>query len=196
MNFQLTWGNRALDFVNTEDGVDDGHVERLHTFADVVDWLKQAGFVDDATAKHLRRAPHGSRTFTECIAFRAVMRSVCEKIAHGRRVTEIDLQPVNAALANLRVRASLESTASGIVQHVQPLIAGTNDIVPALAWLTMSLVDDVGRIRRCANERTCITYFVDDTKNHTRLWCDMKVCGNRAKAAAFRERKRAKSELP
>jgi predicted RNA-binding Zn ribbon-like protein len=31
--------------------------------------------------------------------------------------------------------------------------------------------------------------FLDTTKNHTRRWCNMKICGNRAKARRFQERR-------
>jgi predicted RNA-binding Zn ribbon-like protein len=38
-------------------------------------------------------------------------------------------------------------------------------------------------------------YFYDTTKNHTRRWCSMTGCGNRAKAAAFYERKKSRVKL-
>jgi predicted RNA-binding Zn ribbon-like protein len=39
----------------------------------------------------------------------------------------------------------------------------------------------LARIRRCANDR-CLYLFVDDSRNGTRRWCSMSMCGNRAKA--------------
>jgi hypothetical protein len=41
------------------------------------------------------------------------------------------------------------------------------------------------RVRRCADPR-CGRVFQDETKNGRRRWCDMKVCGNRAKVQRFR----------
>jgi len=35
-------------------------------------------------------------------------------------------------------------------------------------------------------ERECRWLFLDTSKNHTRRWCDMKVCGNRIKARRFK----------
>jgi predicted RNA-binding Zn ribbon-like protein len=32
--------------------------------------------------------------------------------------------------------------------------------------------------------------FVDTSKNHSRRWCDMKVCGNRVKARKFYRRQK------
>jgi predicted RNA-binding Zn ribbon-like protein len=39
-------------------------------------------------------------------------------------------------------------------------------------------------IRKCVNS-TCHWLFLDTSKNHSRRWCDMKICGNRNKARRF-----------
>ncbi|MFJ8583990.1 CGNR zinc finger domain-containing protein [Streptomyces sp. NPDC093595] len=38
------------------------------------------------------------------------------------------------------------------------------------------------RIRACAHE-SCVLHFLDTSRNGTRRWCSMAVCGNRAKAS-------------
>ncbi|MET9802855.1 CGNR zinc finger domain-containing protein [Streptomyces sp. NPDC006368] len=38
------------------------------------------------------------------------------------------------------------------------------------------------RIRACAHE-ACVLHFFDTSRNGTRRWCSMAVCGNRAKAS-------------
>jgi len=43
------------------------------------------------------------------------------------------------------------------------------------------------RLKACRSE-TCRWAFIDNARNHSRLWCDMATCGNRAKARAFRSR--------
>ena len=40
---------------------------------------------------------------------------------------------------------------------------------------------EVARIRHCANAK-CLWLFLDDSKNGSRRWCSMQLCGNRAKA--------------
>ena len=42
----------------------------------------------------------------------------------------------------------------------------------------------LARVRACAAS-DCGWWFVDDTKNRSRRWCDMKLCGNRAKAREY-----------
>jgi hypothetical protein len=44
-------------------------------------------------------------------------------------------------------------------------------------------------LKVCANP-ACRWLFLDRSKNHARLWCDMAVCGNRAKARRYADRHR------
>jgi predicted RNA-binding Zn ribbon-like protein len=52
---------------------------------------------------------------------------------------------------------------------------------------------DLHRLRACGNE-TCRWLFLDTSKNRTRRWCDMKICGNRMKARRFHARRQVDSE--
>jgi predicted RNA-binding Zn ribbon-like protein len=52
-------------------------------------------------------------------------------------------------------------------------------------FLTSSAMDQV---RSCGSE-TCRWLFYDTSKNHSRRWCDMKICGNRMKARRFQQRR-------
>jgi predicted RNA-binding Zn ribbon-like protein len=45
------------------------------------------------------------------------------------------------------------------------------------------------RLKVC-REDTCLWAFYDHSKNHSRQWCDMAVCGNRNKVQSFRERQK------
>lgn len=59
----------------------------------------------------------------------------------------------------------------------------------ALAMSAIGLLreDRLSRLRICAN---CGWLFLDRSRNGSRIWCDMAVCGNRRKAARhYRRRK-------
>jgi predicted RNA-binding Zn ribbon-like protein len=59
-----------------------------------------------------------------------------------------------------------------------------------IATATMDILrHDTRRIRRCARP-ACILLFLDVSKSGRRRWCDMAVCGNRAKVAAHHARTR------
>jgi len=46
------------------------------------------------------------------------------------------------------------------------------------------------RLKACRAD-TCQWAFYDRSKNRSGAWCSMAVCGNRAKARAYRQRQRA-----
>jgi predicted RNA-binding Zn ribbon-like protein len=46
------------------------------------------------------------------------------------------------------------------------------------------------RLKVCPAD-DCQWAFYDHSRNHSRTWCEMEECGNRAKARAWRERQRA-----
>ena len=64
----------------------------------------------------------------------------------------------------------------------------------ALAVSALSLLrdDTVARLRICPN---CTWLFVDRSRNSSRLWCDMAVCGNRQKASRHYRRRMAAHEV-
>ncbi|RJQ74692.1 CGNR zinc finger domain-containing protein [Pseudonocardiaceae bacterium YIM PH 21723] len=60
----------------------------------------------------------------------------------------------------------------------------------AVAWTHLVITEESQRIKRCA-EHSCGWVFWDGSKNRSRRWCSMRVCGNRNKARAFASRQRA-----
>jgi predicted RNA-binding Zn ribbon-like protein len=58
----------------------------------------------------------------------------------------------------------------------------------ALSVSQILLSPDMERVRTCGVD-TCRWLFLDTSKNHTRRWCNMKVCGNRMKARRFQARR-------
>ena len=59
-----------------------------------------------------------------------------------------------------------------------------------VAWSAAELLAQgpLERIRECPGQDTCGWLFLDLSKNASRRWCDMRVCGNRAKARRHYER--------
>lgn len=71
------------------------------------------------------------------------------------------------------------------------------DVTSALAVVARAATDvlshaEPGALKECANER-CTRVFIDESRGSRRAWCGMAECGNRAKAAAYRARKKAGS---
>lgn len=59
----------------------------------------------------------------------------------------------------------------------------------AIAWATLVLTGESVRLKRCADDK-CGWVFWDVSRNHSRRWCSMRVCGNRAKARRYASRRR------
>jgi predicted RNA-binding Zn ribbon-like protein len=60
----------------------------------------------------------------------------------------------------------------------------------AQATCDLMISTRLDRVRACGSE-TCRWLFLDTSKNHTRRWCDMKICGNRMKARRFHARRKS-----
>ncbi|MFF3265350.1 CGNR zinc finger domain-containing protein [Streptomyces sp. NPDC002932] len=59
----------------------------------------------------------------------------------------------------------------------------------AVAWAELVLTGQIHRLKRCA-EHTCRGAFWDASKNHSRRWCSMRLCGNRTKSRRYVARRR------
>ncbi|WP_235878822.1 CGNR zinc finger domain-containing protein [Saccharopolyspora karakumensis] len=85
----------------------------------------------------------------------------------------------------------LVALSPGAALQPGPELAGTSRALAALAAAvaTVRITGEVDRIKRCPAE-DCGWVFWDSTKNRSRRWCSMQVCGNRSKARAFASRRR------
>jgi len=62
-----------------------------------------------------------------------------------------------------------------------------------LAIVHGSIADGTWSRLKACRVHSCEWAFYDHTKNRSGAWCNMDVCGNRAKARAFRERRATES---
>jgi predicted RNA-binding Zn ribbon-like protein len=90
-----------------------------------------------------------------------------------------------------RARLELRFAAPGAQARVEPAAPGVDGALGRL----LSIVADAQadgtwkRLKACPWD-TCHWAFYDHSRNRSGVWCNMAVCGNRAKAKAFRARKR------
>jgi predicted RNA-binding Zn ribbon-like protein len=189
-DFVWVGNHPGLDLVNTEAVDLRGDRRELVTdLVDLVDWAVAAGLVDAESAERCRRADE--RTGLTVLAWfrrlRRALRTVLESPDGAAAANALD-----AAVAAIPVRLSYRP---GRDHSVPPLDAAEplDRLRLALAAAALDATRlDRSRIRRCESERCALVYF-DTTKNRSRRWCDMAVCGNRAKARAHYRRSRASS---
>lgn len=75
-------------------------------------------------------------------------------------------------------RPALEPEGDGAAAALGRLVAMVAELMPSDRWT---------RLKACRDE-TCRFVFYDHSRNRSRAWCSMEVCGNREKARSFRER--------
>jgi predicted RNA-binding Zn ribbon-like protein len=187
-------GRPSLDFVNTrrnrEAGRRDAAAEYLREPADFAVWLHEAGLVPAGSGGG--RSPVleavDEETLAGALALReAIDAAVAATVAAGR-------VPVKAVrCVNEWIAAGPERPALRIEGGVPVLRAPRAGRTPrgALALIAADAAELLGtglreRLRVCPGPG-CHGRFLDDSPVGRRRWCSMAVCGNRSKAAAYRQ---------
>jgi predicted RNA-binding Zn ribbon-like protein len=171
----------ALDFVATVSERGTTNVERLSTPADLAVWIEQADLLDrhlSVTGAELKEA----RKLREAIYAMVTAWTREEPPADRHR------RIVNRAAAISPPTAAL--TRDGRVLHDGNL----GSVLALLARDAIDLADspDLPLVRWCADP-FCTRPFDDRSRGRRRRWCGMRGCGDRAKAAAYRRRRRAEA---
>jgi predicted RNA-binding Zn ribbon-like protein len=88
-----------------------------------------------------------------------------------------------ARRAGLAVR--FEAGVIRLVPRERGVQGGLGSVLAAAAE---AMADGSWRRLKACRADDCRWAFVDHARNHSRQWCDMRVCGNREKARLFRQR--------
>jgi predicted RNA-binding Zn ribbon-like protein len=186
----------CLEFANSRYWRGTGEpTETLTSLDDVFTWLTLANAMEPATIEDLKsRWPRGqgdAATLTDIIALREALYRAFTAIAHHHAPNQSDLDLLNHALVNAPQRAQLVTRNGAYLWRVEKLEPKIGDLLTPILWTAGDMIAEPrrDRVRLCANEK-CVWLFLDDSKSGTRRWCDMKACGNRAKAHRHYEKKK------
>ena len=193
--FDLSGGRLCLDLANTvSDRGSDRPIDHLRTYGDLIAWARQAGAVAPGVARALlaeaaARPEAARRALATAIDAREMLYRLFAAVAAGKRPRPEDLAVLNDHVPAAFARAYMAVADRTFILKAE---AAADDLASPLAPVIQSAIElltsaDVARLRACAAD-TCEWLFLDTTKNRTRRWCDMKVCGNRAKIRRFRFR--------
>ena len=195
--FEFTGNWLCLDFVNTVNDRPTPHPRELLTsYSNLVAWGQQAHIVtDDEAQRLLEKAAHypkdASAILQRAIVLREAIHDIFFAIAEDISPSESNLAIFNTELAEAMSRASIVSKAGSFVWDW----VGSGDALDCILWrVTRSAADllisgELQDVRVCSAP-DCQWLFLDTSKNHSRRWCDMKGCGNRAKVRRHYERKK------
>jgi predicted RNA-binding Zn ribbon-like protein len=175
-----------------------GELEHVRAFVNTVDLEEGADELtgpDELAAWLVTNglAPSGlvasSDDLEHAVSLREALRAVllahnADQFIDGDVARTLDRAAVRSAL---RVRfdkagsGTLEPEADGVDGALGRLLAIVHGAAAEGTW---------ARLKACRDD-TCQWAFYDHTKNRSGAWCNMAVCGNRAKARAYRERRGA-----
>jgi predicted RNA-binding Zn ribbon-like protein len=162
------------DFVNTLDA--DTGEDELRSAAALAAWLRGRGL---AAGRAATREDLGA-----ALALREGLRAAL-RTHHGRAGGAAPAR-LDQVLAGYPLVVSLRTGTPELEPAGSGAQAGLARIVAAVAG---SQADGTWqRLKVCA-EATCQWAFLDTSRNQSRAWCSMQVCGNRAKTRAYRARR-------
>ena len=165
-------------FVNTLD-LEDGD-ERLADPGALGAWLREHDLLEP-------RAGVGEEDLRHAIEVREALRA--QLMANNGH------DPDPGAVATLHEaarRAGVGLTFTGDGSSLEPAARGVDGALGRLLAIVHAAEHDGtwARLKACP-WHTCNWAFYDNTRNRSGVWCTMEVCGNRAKARAYRERRAA-----
>lgn len=193
---ELIGGEACLDFANTLGGTREAPSERLHGYGDLVRWAAHAGAIPKAEVQPLlaaadARSPEADAVFARALRLRESIFRIFVAVIAETNPAEEDLQRLNdelaLALPHLRIVPHehgfdyrFDAADGALDRPLWPIARSASELLAT---------GDLGRVKRCTSD-DCDWLFVDLSKNRSRRWCDMRDCGNRAKARRYYRRQR------
>ena len=194
--FYRIGNNLSLDFINTLIAENGAPKDLLQDFNDFAAWAIGANLLETSQAERLLKDWNAEleTALTDALEFREVLREMFVGLTHRKAVKTAAIAAINREIQNKTGAAEIRQTENGFEKSFR---ADYQKPLQLLAPIAESAADllcygDLSLVKKCESSE-CVLYFYDTTKNHQRRWCSMAACGNRAKAAAFYERKKAKS---
>ena len=197
-DFEFVGGSVALDFANTLGGMHSAPThEHLIEYADLVAFGRSAETISPPQGRRLideseRQPARAAAVLRRAIVLREAIWRAFDAFAKSGRADAADFATIQEEeLTALKHARFVQSGSEVAYQWAEELSLDRPlwDIARAAGELLRS-TGDLVRVRECGSA-TCEWLFIDKSRNHTRRWCDMNDCGNRAKVRRFRARQRA-----
>ena len=164
------------DFVNTYDF--ETGIDTIATPDELATWLSEQGLVDDLIEPT-------EAELADAVAVREAIRELL--LANNGIDTDSATASKTLEEAGRKARLGVR------FEDGRPVLAPEDEgahgaigrIVAAVAELAPT--DEWKRLKTCRDEH-CRVAFYDKSRNRSRAWCSMEVCGNRDKQRGYRER--------
>jgi predicted RNA-binding Zn ribbon-like protein len=169
------------DFVNTLHIDGELREESIGSPPELARWIRTRAEVDPGPDL-------GPPEHERALALRQALRALL--LAHnGVEVDPRELDPLSRAAAEAKLELRLDEAdrelsvapaGSGLQAFEAKLLLAIADAQARGTW---------ERLKACVAD-DCHWAFYDSTRNRSRTWCSMEVCGNRAKTRRYRRRRK------
>lgn len=172
-----------LEFVNTND-IEAGR-DQLATPELLGAWL-----MSHAGGQAGAAASVDERTHERALALREGLRTL-GRANNGETADPKLVRALQAATAELPLTASL---GTGSAWTLRADASGPNAFLASIVATALRAMADGAwsRVKACQND-TCRWVFIDRSRNRSRTWCTMAICGSRMKARTYRARRRGEA---
>ena len=188
----------ALDFLNSVATPGNEPIDWIENGEGLLDWLAQANLVPAEALAELRaQALPGELDGVAAQArnlrewFRSFIQTQMDKPVDSTALEA--LEPLNRLLERDNAFGQIAISASGGAlawQWARRWRSPESLLLPiAEALAKFVCEEDLSKVKACEGQR-CTLMFADHTRGHRRRWCSTAACGNRAKVAAHRQRKK------
>lgn len=167
----------VLAFLNTADLA--AAEETLTSPAALARWLAARNLVPEAT-------PVEPRDLASALELREALRELA--VANNGGPVGDPPPDLRRALGSVRLRADVDDNGNIVLEPVgRPIQQGLGRLV--VATIRAASNGSWHRVKACRNDE-CRWVFLDSSRNRSRTWCAMSVCGARAKSRAYQRRLR------
>ena len=192
--FKLCAGDPALELVNSLDMRFSAEtIELLPTYAELLRFCTQLQLIPAEHARKLAlRVPvaKGRQVLAATRELREALAAVLYAWADGGKTPPAQLAMLEQYFHAAADNRTLQADGPRLVWKWTSLDPELPLWKLAQAASDLLVSSDTEHIKDCGDP-TCRWLFLDLSKNHTRRWCDMKICGNRMKARRHHARQQA-----
>jgi predicted RNA-binding Zn ribbon-like protein len=196
-NLTLLGGKLCLDFINTLDWRGrKPPVEYLNNFSDVIRWAAYVKIITPEQEIKMNRQSTKNKDLSKkalksSIELRELLHRLFSDIEQRKKIKKQLLLKLNIFLQKASTGLTIKHPKIGfeLAACVDP--KNFMSLLYPIIWESVNLLTSNDRLRiKSCGDKTCGWVFLDTSKNKSRQWCDMKSCGNRAKARKFYKQKK------
>lgn len=188
-------GPLCLNFTNTASGRGhESHQDHLRSYNDLLAWSLHAGALGAETVTALaeraarqraaaRKVLRRAVDLRECI--HAIATAIAARVAPPAEAVAMLETAMGEAAQNGRLTWTGKGFAWGLDLETPQLELPLWPIIRSAGEVLLTA--PMERLKTCAGLH-CGWLFLDETRSNTRRWCEMEVCGSRAKMRRYRKR--------